>query len=83
MEKCQVGNVVIPSVPRRDLSDIGYPAKNNLSEKGRKFTRLALAEEYEHFFGLIVKAENLSKKDISNSLMGAKKIVCAWTNNKT
>ena len=71
---CQVGNVMIPSVPRRDSSDIGYPVKNNLSEKGRKITYLTLAEEYEHFFRLIVKAENLSQKDISNSLKDAKKL---------
>ena len=70
---------MIPSVPRRDSSDIGYPVKNNLSEKGRKITYLALAEEYEHFFRLIVKAESLSKKDISNSLKDTKKIIRGWT----
>ena len=63
---------MIPSVPRRDSSDIGYPVKNNLSEKGRNITCLALAEEYEHFFGLNVKAEFISMKDISNSLNDAK-----------
>ena len=70
---CQVCNVVIPSVPQRNSSDISYPVKNNLSEKGRKITYIALTERYEHFFRLIIKAENLSKKDISNSLKDAKK----------
>ena len=72
----EVGNIAIPTRLERHSSDI-YPVKKDLSEEGRKSLCFALENEYRTYFSLIVKAENVSNRDVSKSLNRAKRN-CPW-----
>jgi len=74
----QVGEIVTPPIKViGDSSGIEYPVKNDLTEGGRKSLCLALANEYTIYFSLLVKAENLSNRDVYKSLEQAKRN-CPW-----
>lgn len=65
--------ITYPEKKIRDSSAVTRPVSNDLSEEGRKSLCLALKREYDVYLSLIHSSENLSEKDMQDSLDLAKK----------
>ncbi len=71
-------SIVFPRKISRDSSTVVRPAKNEISEEGKKYLCLALRKEYDIFFSLIHSSENLSEKDKQDSLKVAQYNCGKW-----